>query len=110
MAHHNESRNPSGKKRGKRGSVRNDRRLDALAQRRMGEKADWGGASPERIQAVIVNATVLGGAVTFGTSRDGGAYSVTVMLDGHRETLWFNGDSELDEELQAVIEVLGVID
>lgn len=106
MEHHNDGR--SGKKggKGKRGSVRNDRRLEAISQRRGGASADWLGCMPERVQAVVHGITRLGGAVTFGTSRDGGAYSVTLLLDGDRETLWFNGDAVLDDELEAIVETL----
>jgi len=106
MQDHNEGRgNKKGNSR-KRGSVRNDNRLEAISQRRSKTEADWLGCHPERIQAVVHNITVLGGAVTFGTSRDGGAYSVTLLLDGSRETLWFNGDANIDDELQAVVETL----
>lgn len=106
MEHHNDGRSSNKRKKGKRGTVRNDRRLAALSQRRTGTKADWLGCSPERLQGVIHKITTVGGAVTFGTSRDGGAYSVTLLLDGDRETLWFNGDADLDDELQAIVETL----
>lgn len=106
MGAQNQSRTPAKSNTSKRGSVKNSSRLEALAQRRQGEKADWGSASPEKIQAIVLNITTLGGAVTFGTSRDGGAYSVTLLLDGDRQTLWFNGDSELDDELDAVVDTL----
>ncbi len=106
MGYDNATGNGKSKKRGKRGSVRNDRRLEAIGRRRTASKADWGGCESEKIQAVIVGIVDLSGAVTFGTSRDGGAYSVTLLLDGDKETLWFNGDAELTDELQAVIETL----
>ncbi len=109
MAHHNETRNPNSPKKAKRGTVRNDRRLEAISQRRKGAAADWLGCLPERIQGVVHGITSLGGAVTFGTSRDGGAYSVTLLLEGDRETLWFNGDAVLDDELQAIIETLSAM-
>lgn len=109
MVHHNEGRSRKKSKPTKRGSVRNDNRLEAIAQRRKGSAADWLSCSPERVQSVVDKITALGGAVTFGTSRDGGAYSVTLLLDGDRETLWFNGDAVLDDELQAVIETLGAM-
>ena len=109
MEHHNDGRSGGTGKRGKRGSVRNDKRLQAIQQRRSNVAADWLGCSAERMQAVIHKITSLGGAVTFGTSRDGGAYSVTLLLDGDRETLWFNGDADLDDELAAVVEALEVM-
>lgn len=106
MTNGNPARGGKEPKKRKRGSVRNDRRLEALAQRRTAAAADWQGCDCDRIQAVIYKIAALGGAVTFGTSRDGGAYSVSLMLDGDRETLWFNGDAELDDELAAIAETL----
>ncbi len=106
MAHHNDGRNSNGETRSKRGSVRNDRRLAAIAQRRKGVAADWLGCDSESIQAIVHQITQLGGAVIFGTSRDGGAYSVTLLLEGEKEILWINGDSDLDKELSAVVDVL----
>jgi hypothetical protein len=32
---------------------------------------------------------------------------MTLLLDGGRETLWFNGDANLDDEL---LNVLGILD
>lgn len=106
MEHHNDGRGNKKAGSGKRGSVRNDRRLAAIAQRRKGAVADWLGCSAERMQAVVHQITQLGGAITFGTSRDGGAYSLTLLLEGDKETLWFNGDAEIDDELQSVVETL----
>lgn len=90
-----------------RGSVKNSARLEAFADRRGKGSADWGGCDPERLQAVLVGITGLGGAVTFGLSRDQGAHSLTLLLDNSRTTLWFNGDADLDEELA---EVLGLLE
>lgn len=86
-----------------RGSTNNQKRLDAFAQRtRQAGTADWGSAMPEHIAAVVIAATKVGGAVTFGLSRDGGAYMLTLLLDGERATLWFNGDADLEVELGEV--------
>lgn len=88
----------------KRGSVNNSGRLaDLLGARSAGKrKADWGGCDPRWLQAVVVAVTNVGGAVTFSTSRDGGAHGLTILLDGERASLWFNGDADLDVELEAV--------
>lgn len=101
-----ERRDASGRGSKNRGSVNNARRLSAFAGKQKGARADWGGCNPTWLQSIVVGITRLGGAVTFGTSRDGGAYSVTLMLDGERETLWFNGGAELDEELELVVATL----
>lgn len=97
------------KKKGKRGSVRNADRLDVFARSSPTSGADWGGCDPKWIQAVITSITELGGAVTFGMSRDRGAHSVSLLLDDKRTTLWFNGDANLDEELEGVAATLEAI-
>lgn len=97
------------KKSKSRGSVRNMDRLQAFSSGGKANGADWGGCDPDKMQAVIVGMTALGGAVTFGLSRDLGAHSLTLLLDGNRQTLWFNGGAELDEELDAVIGTISQI-
>lgn len=93
----------SGKtKSGKRGSVRNAERLAIFKDGGATAGADWGACDPRWLQAVIVMATSLGGAIMFGTSRDGGAYSLVLYLDGEKASLWFNGGADLDAELEAV--------
>jgi hypothetical protein len=91
-------------KRGKRrGTTNNASRLAGLqAGGKPVGKADWGNANPEWIAAVVVGVTLAGGAVSFTLSRDQGAHGVTLMLDGERTTLWFNGDADLNEELEKV--------
>jgi len=107
LAHHNEGRgNEKGTGKG-RGSVNNARRLEAFRGRHAGGSADWGGCDPARLQSVVVSITGLGGAVTIGLSRDKGAHSLTLLLDGGRETFWFNGGADLDAELDDVLGVLG---
>ena len=100
------AKNPNIKKRG-RGSVNNMNRLETFNQAQSGAGADWGGCAAEKIQAVVVGITELGGAVTFGLSRDNGAHSLTLMLDGSRATLWFNGNADLDDELIKILGTLG---
>ena len=90
-------------KKSKRGSVKNSTRLDAFASRSKSHSAEWASCDPKRVACVVEHITALGGAVTFGLSRDQGAHSLTLMLDGERETLWFNGGADLDEELDLVI-------
>lgn len=98
-----------GTKKKSRGSVKNADRLEAFSRGSPTGGADWGGCDPDRIQAVVVGITAMGGAVTFGMSKDQGAHSVTLMLDDSRQTLWFNGDAELNDELDTVIHTLKAI-
>lgn len=93
-------------KRGKRGSVNNGSRLAAFSRSQGGGDADWGSCLPEDVLGVIVKITALGGAVTFGMSRNKGAYSLTLLLDQERETLWFNGGADLSDELAGVMATL----
>ena len=97
---------PGKAKRVKRGSVRNKDRLEAFGGTTKEGHADWGGCDERRLQGVVIEITSLGGAVTFGLSRDKGAHMLTLLLDDDKRTLWFNGDSDLNEELDAVVEKL----
>lgn len=90
----------------KRGSVNNKNRLEAFSKKGSSSGADWGGCDSRKLQGVVTAITQLGGAVTIGLSRDMGAHCLTLLLDDGRETLWFNGDADLDEELQNVIGTL----
>ena len=92
-----------------RGSTNNMSRLEAFAKASPSSGADWGGCTAVKIQAVVVAITELGGAVTIGLSRDMGAHSLTLLLDGSRETLWFNGNADLDEELDTVLATLATL-
>ena len=96
----------SRKARSKRGSVKNTDRLADFGNRNVTGGADWAGCDCKWIQAVVVEVTALGGAATFGMSRDRGAHSLTLMLDDNRKTLWYNGDADLSEELETVTHML----
>ena len=89
-----------------RGTTKNSDRLAAFAEGGKKGSADWVTCDAERLLSVVVGITTLGGAVTFGMSRNEGAYSVTLLLDDKRKTMWFNGDADVDEELQAIVSTL----
>lgn len=90
----------------RRGSTDNASRLSAFAAKGVSSGADWGSCDARWLQAVVVAITKLGGAITIGLSRDSGAYSLTLLLDGDRQTLWFNGGVDLDAELETVYQTL----
>lgn len=98
------------KSRGSRGSTKNVDRLAAFASGTKAGGGDWGGCDATRLQTVVIGITRLGGAVTFGLSRDKGAHSLTLLLDDSRQTLWFNGDADLDDELDTVAATLASLD
>jgi hypothetical protein len=110
MARKDDNAGRIGAKKESRGSTRNADRLAAFTSGSGKGKADWGACDPARIQAVLVGITQLGGAATFGLSRDLGAHSLTLLLDGNRTTLWFNGNADLDEELEGVVDTLGTLE
>lgn len=92
--------------RGSRGSANNKGRLAAFAKKDGSGTADWGAMDCALMQAVIVGITQLGGAIIFSLSRDGGAHSITLLLDKSKEVLWFNGDADLNVEMQRVLVTL----
>ena len=47
-----------------------------------GDTADWAAADAELLRRVIETIAVDGGAIRFGYSRDGGAYSIGIYGDG----------------------------
>lgn len=61
--------------------------------------ADWGSADSGLLRAVIAAVTLRGGAIRFGYSRDGGAYSIGIYGDGKPFTEFKSGDIEVDEWL-----------
>ena len=101
-----EIREQAKRKKSKRGSVNNSNRLAAFASGEAEGGADWSECDASLMRDVVVGITSLGGAVLFGTSKDGGGHSLTLMLDKKNKTLWFNGDADLDVELQSVINTL----
>ena len=99
MAQALERRNAQGK----------EKRKNRLGDFEVGKRSldfDWGGCAPEKLQDVVVGITDLGGAVIFGVSRDGGALSLTIMLDDERQARYFNADSDLDEGLDTISALL----
>lgn len=90
----------------RRGSTNNGRRLDTFRKGVGSVEASWGDCDAGLLQVVVVGITALGGAVTFGLSRDRGAHSATLMLDGERETIWVNRDADLDDALRLIIGTL----
>lgn len=104
------NRNSNTRKKKARGSVNNKSRLAAFAKSVRSSGAEWASADGELLQGVIDKITGLGGAITIGLSRDNSAYMMTLLLDGERETLWFNGDADLDDELRKVLGILEAAD
>lgn len=110
MGHADEKRERASNRRAAKAEKANGRGLGGLfSNKGVDGLADWGNASPEKIVAVITTMQALGGAVTFGLSRDGNAHMLTFLLDGSRETVWINPDIDLDVALLEVLEKLDTL-
>lgn len=70
-----------------------------------GEQPDWGRIDPELIWKFIQACTSDDGAVMFGYSRDGGAYSLKVYAGGEPEKAYFHSDGDLIDFMTYLLEV-----
>ena len=66
--------------------------------------ADWDGSNAELLRSVIGTVTKGGGAIRFGYSRDGGAYSVGIYGDGEPFSEYLPGTADVDEWLTEIRE------
>lgn len=67
---------------------------------------DWADVDPRHIMWVLTAITAVGGAITYGRSRDGGSLMVALLLDGERETKWISPRDEPEAILTAIAERL----
>lgn len=61
--------------------------------------ADWETVNASNLVRAIAAASLTGGALRFGYTRDGGAYSVGVYGDGEPYTLYVKPNEDLDKFL-----------
>lgn len=66
--------------------------------------ADWGSCDPEKLQAAVVAAGNIGGALRFGYTSDGGAYSIGIYGDGDPYTHYVRPDEDIDGTLRDLAE------
>lgn len=84
-----------------------DRHSNSIQQRREERRrsrgqasvADWGAADPGRIVSLISTVTAQNGLCSFGYTRDLGAYTLTVILDGERYTDYCRPTEDIDSFL-----------
>lgn len=67
---------------------------------RVGGSIGWDELKPEVAGRMVVAVTKLGGAVLFGSSRDGGALLLTVHLDGDRKNVWLAAAESLTDDVE----------
>lgn len=65
--------------------------------------ADWANASAESVLQLVCLVGLQGGAVRFGYTRDGGAYSVGIYLGENSKTYYCNESEGINEQLQDLI-------
>jgi len=80
------------------------RRAERRANRGGNSVADWGTADPARVVELISVVTVAGGLCSFGYTRDGGTYTVTVILDGDKSTDYCRATENIDTFLGDLVE------
>lgn len=91
------------KKGSKRGATKVESRLAGLGGTSPeAGGADWGDAHPDNVIAALLGVTRLGGAISFGLSRDKGAFNITIFLDGEKRTVWVSSAESVDEALTKI--------
>lgn len=78
-----------------------ERRKARRAKRGGGHTADWQSVDPEILQGLIA-AVALHGTVTFGYTRDGGAYFINFWVDGASDKEYIRPNENVDEVLDAI--------
>lgn len=89
---------------GRNSNTIQQRREERRRNRGQAAVCDWGAASPERIVALISAVTAQNGLCSFGYTRDAGAYTVTVILDGERYTDYCRPTEDVDTFLDSLRE------
>lgn len=69
--------------------------------------ADWQSADANLVLRLVCVVGVVSGAVRFGYTRDGGAYSIGIYLGADSKTYYCNNAEGINDELERLIEELG---
>lgn len=89
----------------KRDSNFNPIRSSRGIRRRDNGVADWASADATTIRTAIEKASIVGGAIRFGYSRDGGAYAIGIYGDGDPYTEFVRPSEDIDKILLDIIEL-----
>lgn len=71
-------------------------------RRALSEEADWSAQDGDLLKSIIANVTGDGGAIRFGYSRDGGAYSLGIYGDGKPFTEFCPASTDVDTWLRGI--------
>ena len=80
------------------------RRAERRAARGNADPADWGSADAARVVALISAVTAANGLCSFGYTRDGGTYTVTIILDGEKDTEYCRPTEDISAFLDNLID------
>jgi hypothetical protein len=69
--------------------------------------ADWNNADCQLVLALVCIVSSNGGAVRYGYTRDGGAYSIGMYLEDDSKTYYCNEKDGINETLSELIEYFG---
>lgn len=72
--------------------------------RKGGMVADWANADATLLLQLVCDVAVEGGAVRYGYTRDGGAYSIGLYLGDNSKTYYCNEVEGINEKLTELIE------
>ncbi len=109
MGQSTNGRNPKSKPAARVSSI-----ADRLAERRAGrgkgaDTADWVSVDANIIQRAIGSVSAAGGAIQFGYTRDGGAYSVNVYIGGELLKDYIRPSEDVERYLEELSEDIGSI-
>ncbi len=78
--------------------------LNRRANRGSVDAADWREASPDKLAKVVCLITSVGYAIQFGTTKDGGAYSVRIVGGQEPVAEYIRPTEDIDLYLDGLIE------
>jgi len=70
----------------------------------VGGSADWTAANGTLMARAVASIGKEGGALRFGYTRDGGAYSIGVYDGDEKRTIYVSPNEDIDQVLQELIE------
>lgn len=71
---------------------------------RSGSVADWHNANAALVLQLVCDVAMEGGAVRYGYTREGGAYSIGLYLGDDSKTYYCNDAEGINDQLQELIE------
>ncbi len=80
------------------------RRKERKNGRGNSESADWGDCDESDILQLIAVVTGLGGTITFGYTRDGGAYYLSYFMDGEALKVFIRPTEDVELAIKSEID------